>query len=135
MSHERNYSDHVAFVVDEEVRRLIDTAHDEAYAILTENREVLDRLALALLERETLNQAEIAEIFQDLRKRDERHVWLSKETRPVHNLPPVLSPKERAEAAARANSRRGEDGHGAVIADPAQGGPELPGGVPPGSDS
>ena len=50
--------------MDEEVRRLIDNAHDEAYAILTENRDVLDRLALALLERETLNQNEIAEIFR-----------------------------------------------------------------------
>jgi cell division protease FtsH len=140
MSHERNYSDHVAFVVDEEVRRLIDTAHDEAYAILTENRDVLDRLALALLERETLNQAEISEIFKDLRKRDERHVWLSKETRPVHDLPPVLSPKERAEAAARAGSgharsARDEDGHGAVIVDPVKGGTDLSGDVPPGSGS
>ena len=59
-SHERNYSDQIAYIVDEEVRRLIDQAHDEAYAILTENRDVLDQLALELLERETLNQAEIA---------------------------------------------------------------------------
>ena len=58
----------MANVVDEEVRALIDTAHDEAYAALTENRHVLDRLALALLEHETLNQTEIAEIFHDLRQ-------------------------------------------------------------------
>ncbi len=58
--HERNYSDQIAYIVDEEVRRLIEGAHDEAYAILTENRDVLDELALELLERETLNQAEIA---------------------------------------------------------------------------
>ncbi|MEO8284766.1 MAG: ATP-dependent zinc metalloprotease FtsH, partial [Pseudarthrobacter sp.] len=64
--HERNYSDQIAYVVDEEVRRLIDQAHDEAYAILTENRDVLDQLALELLERETLNQAEIADIFSDI---------------------------------------------------------------------
>jgi cell division protease FtsH len=120
-------------VVDEEVRRLIDTAHDEAYEILTENRAVLDRLALALLERETLNQAEIAEIFQDLHKREERHVWLSKETRPVQDLPPVMSPKERAEAVARANSRRSEEGRGSVIVDPVKGA-ELPGEVGPGAD-
>ncbi|NJC24352.1 cell division protease FtsH [Arthrobacter pigmenti] len=100
MGHERNYSDHIAYIVDEEVRRLIDNAHDEAYAILTENRDVLDRLALELLERETLNQAEIAEVFEDIRKRDARHVWLSKDSRPVHSLPPVVTPKERAEAEA-----------------------------------
>ena len=98
MSQERNYSDQVAYVVDEEVRRLLDNAHDEAYQILTENRDVLDRLALELLERETLNQAEIAEVFSDVRKRDVREVWLSKPTRPVHTMPPVVSPKERREA-------------------------------------
>ena len=123
MSHERNYSDHVAFVVDEEVRRLIDDAHDEAYAILTENRDVLDRLALALLERETLNQREIAEIFHDLRRRDLRDVWLSKETRPVHDIPPVISRREREAAA---NGQREEESHAAVIVDPNPAGGELP---------
>ncbi|WP_028281454.1 ATP-dependent zinc metalloprotease FtsH [Arthrobacter sp. H5] len=98
MGHERNYSDHIAYIVDEEVRRLIDNAHDEAYQILTENRDVLDSIALELLERETLNQAEIAEVFTDVRKRSLRTVWLSKDTRPVHSLPPVVSAKERAEA-------------------------------------
>ncbi|GAA2174368.1 ATP-dependent zinc metalloprotease FtsH [Arthrobacter parietis] len=100
MGHERNYSDHIAYIVDEEVRRLVDNAHDEAYAILTENRDVLDRLALELLERETLNQAEIAEVFTDIRKRDARSIWLSKDSRPVHSLPPVVSAKERQEAEA-----------------------------------
>ncbi|AUZ86348.1 ATP-dependent zinc metalloprotease FtsH [Arthrobacter sp. MDT1-48-3] len=98
MGSDRDYSDQIALVVDEEVRRLIDNAHDEAYQILTENRDVLDQLALELLERETLNQAEIAEVFHNVRKRDLREVWLSKQTRPVHSLPPVTSPKERAEA-------------------------------------
>ncbi|MBJ2120692.1 ATP-dependent zinc metalloprotease FtsH [Arthrobacter sp. MSA 4-2] len=99
MGSDRDYSDQVAFVVDEEVRRLIDNAHDEAYEILTENRDVLDRLALELLERETLNQAEIAEVFASVRKRGLRNVWLSKDSRPVHSLPPVVSAKERAQAA------------------------------------
>ncbi|GHG52491.1 ATP-dependent zinc metalloprotease FtsH [Sinomonas cellulolyticus] len=100
-AHERNYSDQVAYVVDEEVRRLMDQAHDEAYAILTENRDILDRLALELLEHETLNQKEIAEIFKDVRKRDFREIWLSKETRPVQNIPPVETEAERKEREAR----------------------------------
>ncbi|HEY8295095.1 MAG TPA: ATP-dependent zinc metalloprotease FtsH, partial [Micrococcaceae bacterium] len=98
--HDRDYSDQVAFVVDEEVRRLIDQAHDEAYAILNENRDVLDRLALELLERETLNQAEIAQVFADIRKRDVRAVWLSKDSRPVSTVPPVVTDKERRDARA-----------------------------------
>lgn len=104
--HERNYSDQIAYVVDEEVRRLIDQAHDEAYAILTENRDVLDRLALELLERETLNQAEIADIFRDIRKRDFREVWLSKESRPVQMAGPVESRQERAEREAQEEAKQ-----------------------------
>ncbi|MCZ9884799.1 ATP-dependent zinc metalloprotease FtsH [Arthrobacter sp. B2a2-09] len=105
MAQERNYSDSVAYIVDEEVRRLIDQAHDEAYAILTENRDVLDQLALELLERETLNQAEIAYIFRDIRKRDFREVWLSKESRPVQSIPPVESRAEKAEREAQEEAK------------------------------
>ncbi|GGH95889.1 ATP-dependent zinc metalloprotease FtsH [Arthrobacter liuii] len=104
--HERNYSDQIAYVVDEEVRRLIEQAHDEAYEILTENRDILDYLALELLERETLNQAEIADIFRDVRKRDFREVWLSKETRPVQLTGPVESRLERAEREAQEEAKR-----------------------------
>ncbi len=103
---ERNFSDQIAYVVDEEVRRLIDQAHDEAYAILTENRDVLDRLALELLERETLNQQEIAEIFHDIRKRDFREIWLSKESRPVQSIPPVESRAEKAERQAQEEAKK-----------------------------
>ncbi|MHA7269409.1 ATP-dependent zinc metalloprotease FtsH [Arthrobacter sp. HLT1-20] len=98
--HDRDYSEAVASMVDEEIRKLIDQAHDDAYEALIMNRDVLDRLALELLERETLNQAEIAEIFTDLRKPAPRQVWLSKETRPVSTLPPVTTDKERREALA-----------------------------------
>ncbi|MEO6530173.1 MAG: ATP-dependent zinc metalloprotease FtsH [Specibacter sp.] len=98
--HDRDYSEAVASMVDEEVRKLIDQAHDDAYEALIANRDILDRLALELLERETLNQAEIAEIFTDLRKPAPRRVWLSKDTRPVSTLPPVTTDKERREALA-----------------------------------
>ncbi|WP_159611018.1 ATP-dependent zinc metalloprotease FtsH [Glutamicibacter sp. JC586] len=92
----REYSDEMAHLVDQEVRELIEQAHNDAYQALMRNRHVLDRLALALLEHETLNQKEIAEIFADLQKREIRDVWLSNEGRPVHTDGPVLSPKERA---------------------------------------
>ncbi len=98
--HDRDYSESVAGIIDEEVRKLIDQAHDDAYEALIANRDILDRLALELLERETLNQAEIAEIFTGLRKPAERRVWLSKDSRPVSNVPPVVTDKERREAAA-----------------------------------
>ncbi|HAG60674.1 MAG TPA: cell division protein FtsH, partial [Arthrobacter bacterium] len=122
--HERNYSDQIAYVVDEEVRRLIDQAHDEAYAILTENRDVLDQLALELLERETLNQAEIAQIFTDIRKHDFREVWLSKETRPVQQAGPVESRLEKSEREAQ------EEAKHARLEEPLDAQPLHPQGVP-----
>ena len=64
MGHQRDYSEEVAGVVDEEVRRLIDAAHDEAWHAINDNRDVLDRLVLELLEqRDAQRQAELAEIF------------------------------------------------------------------------
>jgi cell division protease FtsH len=96
MGHQRDYSEGVAGVVDEEVRRFVETAHDEAWEILVEHRQVLDDLVLALLDRETLNKDELAEIFAPVQKRPERPIWLSSEHRPISQLPPVLTPAERA---------------------------------------
>ncbi|GAA0302452.1 ATP-dependent zinc metalloprotease FtsH [Kineococcus aurantiacus] len=94
MGHERDYSEGVAGIVDEEVRRLIEAAHDEAWEILVEHRPVLDALVLALLDKETLNQAELAEIFAPVVKRPQRPVWLSSERRHVSDIPPVKGPGE-----------------------------------------
>ena len=96
MGHQRDYSEHVAGIVDEEVRRLIESAHDEAWHALNDNRDVLDRLVLELLERETLNAKDIAEIFTTVRKRPERATWLSAEHRLLSDKPPVLTPAEQA---------------------------------------
>ncbi|MDC4233517.1 ATP-dependent zinc metalloprotease FtsH [Actinomyces sp. B33] len=71
----RGFSDETAAIIDDEVRRLLDHAMREAWEILTRNRDVLDRLAERLLEEETLDEAQLAEIFADVRKQDERPVW------------------------------------------------------------
>lgn len=68
-------SEQVSAKVDEEVRKLMDSATREAWEILTRNRAVLDRLALRLLEEETLDEAALAEIFADVQKQPEREVW------------------------------------------------------------
>ena len=94
--HQRDYSEHVAGIVDEEVRRLIESAHDEAWHALNDNRDVLDRLVLELLERETLGAKDIAALFADVRKRPERPTWLSAEHRLLSDKPPVLTPAEQA---------------------------------------
>ncbi|MDO5051787.1 MAG: ATP-dependent zinc metalloprotease FtsH [Pseudoclavibacter sp.] len=90
----RNYSEALAEDVDEEVRALLAQAQQEAWQALTENREVLDRLAAELLERETLDHTRLEEIFQDVRKLPERPTWSSSPDRPVSTLPPVpLQPR------------------------------------------
>ena len=71
----RAFSDETAAIIDEEVRRLLDNAMREAWMILTNNRGVLDTLASRLLEEETLDEAQLAEIFKDVIKAPERLVW------------------------------------------------------------
>lgn len=92
MGHGRDFSERIAERVDVQVRGLIEQAHNEAYHVLNENREILDRLALALLEKETLDHLEIAEIFEDVKRLPPRPQWLSSEQRPVSVLPPVQVP-------------------------------------------
>ncbi len=54
MGHQRDYSDAIAAEIDTEVRSLIELAHDEAWEILVEYREVLDNIVLELIEKETI---------------------------------------------------------------------------------
>ncbi len=63
-----DYSDDVASKIDEEVRALITAAHEEARQILSTHRGSLDRLAEALLERETIDRHELAELLFDVPK-------------------------------------------------------------------
>jgi cell division protease FtsH len=91
LMHTRNYSEAIAAIVDEEISNLITQAHQEAFDILTENRDVLDELVVQLLEKETLDKAEVAEIFQPLRRRDIRPAWTGSETRRPSDIPPVES--------------------------------------------
>jgi cell division protease FtsH len=55
----RDYSDDTAQQIDKAVRRLVDEGYNSAYSILDQNREVMHAMAAALLERETLDAAEI----------------------------------------------------------------------------
>ncbi|HWK20102.1 MAG TPA: ATP-dependent zinc metalloprotease FtsH [Microbacteriaceae bacterium] len=92
MGHQADYSDEIAAMIDEEVRALIEQAHDEAWAVLNDNRDILDRLATELLEKETLDHVQIAEIFTTVKKLAERPQWLSSPARPVSTRPPVGMP-------------------------------------------
>jgi len=67
-----DYSEQVAFEIDNEVRRMIDQAHDEALEILQENRSKLDQMAALLIERETIDKEEVERLLTDVPKRAQR---------------------------------------------------------------
>ena len=124
MGHTRDYSEAVAAQVDGEVRKLLDNAHHEAFDILHENRDVLDALVLALMDKETLDKAEIAEVFEALRRRPVRPAWTGSERRVPSTVPPIEVPqhvKDR-DAAAIASLNGDEPSSGVVITPPGDGG-------------
>jgi len=96
MGHQRDYSEQMAQMVDAEVRALIEQAHDEAYKVLSNNRVVLDKLASELLDKETLDHEQLAEIFKPVKKLAKRSQWLSSSKRPTSNKPPVKVPAKKA---------------------------------------
>ncbi|MEI7930848.1 MAG: ATP-dependent zinc metalloprotease FtsH [Actinomycetes bacterium] len=91
--HQRDYSEEVAGIVDNEIRALIENAHQEAYEILVANREILDDLVEVLLEKETLLKDEIELIFKKVRLVSRRPAWTGSNLRKPSDQPPVaLSP-------------------------------------------
>ena len=59
-----SYSGHTARLIDEEVMAMLTSLYDEAYQLLSDNRATLDRIAEALLERETLDTGELDLLLQ-----------------------------------------------------------------------
>ncbi|WP_430540748.1 ATP-dependent zinc metalloprotease FtsH [Nocardioides marinisabuli] len=137
LGHQRNYSEDVAAKVDEETKNLLAAAHQEAFDILEENRDVLDALVLALLDKETLDKEQIAEVFVPLRRRDRRPAWTGSPDRRPSQVPAVEIPQEIRDRA-RTNgvdrpAEADEVGGGAVVTPPGAGG-DVHGGTPPPSD-
>jgi cell division protease FtsH len=62
---DRNYSEQIAYEIDQEVRQIIENCYARARQILTENRDKMDRVAQALLERESLTREEFLALLQD----------------------------------------------------------------------
>ena len=86
---------------------MIEAAHDEAWEVLVEYRDVLDNLVLRLLDKETLSRKEVLEVFAPVQKRPARGTYTGYGKRLPSDRPPVLSPKELALAA---SSPLGTDG-------------------------
>ena len=91
--HQRDYSESVAAKVDFEIRNLIETAHQEAFDILVENRGILDAMVLQLLEKETLNKEEISAVFAKVSSWPRRPAWTGSSTRTPSQQQPVAVPE------------------------------------------
>jgi cell division protease FtsH len=65
LAESRNYSDEIAYEIDKEVRRIIDECYGRARTVLTVHRHVLDRIARALLERESLASDDLDALIVD----------------------------------------------------------------------
>ena len=61
----KTYSEETAGVIDEEIKKIIDSAYAEARAILNEHRDKLDRVAEILVEKEKISGEEFDSIFEN----------------------------------------------------------------------
>jgi cell division protease FtsH len=92
--HQRDYSEEIASDIDEEVRGLIEAAHDEAWEILVQYRDVLDALVLELVEKETLGREDLDRILAPVRKRPPHNTFNAFGKRTPSDRGPIDIPEE-----------------------------------------
>jgi cell division protease FtsH len=124
--HQRDYSEAIAADIDAEVRALIELAHDEAWEILVEYRDVLDSIVLELIEKETISQTDMARLCARVQKRRPMAPFNGFGKRQPSDRPPVLTPSEKDQLKANAEA----DGAEAHALTPNGGGASSVGGSP-----
>jgi cell division protease FtsH len=108
--HTPDYSGRVAEQIDVEIRALLDEAHDEALEILVENDEVLESLAQTLLEIETIDGEELAQVLEPVRQRPNRAARAPEDMSPTK----VIELLRRSEPHAGGANGHGAGGNGAA---------------------
>jgi cell division protease FtsH len=96
----RDYSEHTAVTIDEEVRKFVMQGYNRAKTILTENREGLVRIAESLLERESLDAAEIKTLLSGQPLEERRAPKIEAKTEkptpaPSKVIRPAIPPQEK----------------------------------------
>ncbi|MFC4854423.1 ATP-dependent zinc metalloprotease FtsH [Actinophytocola glycyrrhizae] len=128
MGHAPDYSLEVAHEIDEEVRKLIEAAHTEAWDVLNTYRDILDSLVMELLEKETLQRRDLERIFAGVEKRPRITAFNEFGGRTPSDKPPIKTPGELAKERGEPWPPVQEEAPTPVRTAP--GGGELPGGPP-----
>jgi cell division protease FtsH len=134
--HQRDYSEAVAADIDDEVRGLIEGAHDEAWEILVQYRDVLDAMVLELAEKETLAKDDLERILAPVRKRPPHNSFGGFGKRTPSDRPPIEIPPSLRKSPNGANGANGNAQPG-VFPNPNPPVPATPpsAGVPPSQPS
>jgi cell division protease FtsH len=93
MGSEPDYSDEIAREIDDEIRRVIEEAHDAATRVLREHIEELHKLSILLIERETVDKDQFERL---LAGEPEESVFPPEESKPVEEEPKAESEKKPA---------------------------------------
>jgi cell division protease FtsH len=98
---EPDYSDEIAREIDDEIRRIVESAHQTAKGLLNERREELDRISKLLLERETIDAGEFAALLEG-KPADE---VFADDEEPAPPVDPEPEPERAPREGARPNPR------------------------------
>jgi cell division protease FtsH len=129
MGHAPDYSLEVAHEIDEEVRKLIEAAHTEAWDVLNTYRDVLDNLVIELLDKETLQRKDLERIFSNVAKRPRITAFNEFGGRTPSDKPPIKTPGELAKERGEPWPPVREEPEPTPVRT-APGGADLPGGPP-----
>lgn len=113
INHQRNYSEEVASEIDKEVRKYMEEAYEACRKIITENRDKLELIAQALMERETLTAKELEELLTtgSITDPDDK----DEDDKPQSGTPAVtplpVEQAEKPEALAKETEKESEEEH------------------------
>ena len=65
--HQRDYSEQVAYEIDQEIKRIVDERYELAKKLLSDNRDMLERISKELLDKETIDEKEFEEIMEQVK--------------------------------------------------------------------
>lgn len=66
--HQRDYSEQVAYEIDEEIKSIVDARYELAKQLLSENRDMLEKISKELLDKETIDDKEFESIMNEVRQ-------------------------------------------------------------------